>query len=201
MKRCLLLCLVLSACLPYAARSPDGYASDKAGFEAALRPADVFFARLHTLCGQSFAGRMVTSDPLDADMSGQELVMQVRDCSRDEVRIPFHVGQDRSRTWVITRMASGLRLQHVHRHTDGQEDALSGYGGEAMANATQTRQEFPADAFSKELFRANDRSASISNVWAVEVDESMFAYELRRPQRFFRIEFNLGQPLTAPLDP
>ena len=197
MKRCLLLCLVLSGCLPHAPRAPDGYGPDRAGFGVAHRPADVFFSRLQTLCGQIFAGQMVTSDPLDADMYGQTLVMHVRDCSRDEVRIPFQVGQDRSRTWVITRTVSGLRLKHVHRHTDGQEDVLSGYGGEALANTTPTRQEFPADAFSKELFRENDRSASMSNVWAVEVGERIFAYELRRPQRFFRVEFDLDHPLTA----
>ena len=31
--------------------------------------------------------------------------MHVRDCSERELRIPFHVGDDRSRTWVVTRTA------------------------------------------------------------------------------------------------
>ena len=54
-------------------------------------------------------------------MMGQRLVMHVRDCSADEVRIPFWVGEDHSRTWVVTRTETGLRLKHDHRHEDGSE--------------------------------------------------------------------------------
>src|SRR3712207_8407608 len=49
------------------------------------------------------------------DFAGKRLVMHVRDCSPNEVRIPFHVGEDRSRTWIVTRTAAGLRLKHDHR--------------------------------------------------------------------------------------
>ena len=48
--------------------------------------------------------------------------MHVRECSEDAIRIPFHVGEDRSRTWVVTRTANGLRLKHDHRHEDGSEE-------------------------------------------------------------------------------
>ena len=33
--------------------------------------------------------------------------------------------QNRSRTWVISRNAAGLRLKHDHRHEDGSEDKLT----------------------------------------------------------------------------
>ncbi len=158
--------------------------------------ADVFFERLQALCGKSFAGRVVTTDPLDADFAGKPLVMRVTGCTAAEVRIPFAVGEDRSRTWVITRTASGLRLKHDHRHADGTEDELSQYGGETETAGTASRQEFPADAFSRSLFLGKGNPASVTNVWAVEVHPGRtYAYELRRPNRFFRVEFDLSKPL------
>jgi len=162
----------------------------------AQRPADVFFQRLSSLCGQSFAGRVVTTDPADAAFAGKALVMTVGNCSATEVRIPFSVGEDRSRTWVITRTDAGLRLKHDHRHSDGTEDTLSQYGGDTGTAGTAARQDFPADAFSRTLFLGKGNPASVSNVWAVEVHPGrMFAYELRRPNRHFRVEFDLTRPL------
>ena len=162
----------------------------------ANRPADAFFDRLQALCGKSFAGRVVSTDPLDADFAGKPLVMQVTGCTDSEVRIPFAVGEDRSRTWVIARTAEGLRLKHDHRHTDGTEDELSQYGGDTETPGSTARQEFPADAFSRTLFLGKGNPASVTNVWAVEVHPGQtYAYELRRPNRFFRVEFDLSKPL------
>lgn len=154
-------------------------------------PQQAFFDRLLALCGKTLEGR-VASPPVDADaaFAGKRLVMQVRDCSPTEVRIPFHVGEDRSRTWVISRTAGGLRLKHDHRHEDGTEDKLSQYGGDTVQPGTARRQEFPADEFSKALFTRENIPQSVTNVWAVEVEPpNFFAYELRRPGRFFRVEF------------
>jgi hypothetical protein len=160
------------------------------------QPADLFFARLQALCGQSFAGRVATTDPADAAFAGKMLVMRVRDCTADQVRIPFSVGEDRSRTWVLTRTAAGLRLKHDHRHPDGSEDELSQYGGDTAVAGTAGRQDFPADAFSRTLFLAKGNPASVTNTWAMEVEPgALFAYELRRPNRHFRVEFDLGKPL------
>ena len=155
-------------------------------------------ARLNALCGQKFEGRVVTPDPADAAFASSRLLMHVRDCSAEEVRIPFWVGDDRSRTWVITRTSSGVRLKHDHRHTDGTEDALSQYGGDTVDAGSATRQEFPVDPFSKHMFTRQDRAVSNTNVWAVEVEPGgVFAYELRRPGgRFFRVEFDLTRPMV-----
>lgn len=159
-------------------------------------PADVFFARLQALCGKSFAGRVVTTDPLDADFAGKPLVMRVTGCTATEVRVPFSVGEDRSRTWIVTRTSDGLRLKHDHRHADGTEDELSQYGGETESPGSAARQEFPADAFSRSLFLGKGNPASVTNVWAIEVHPGQtYAYELRRPKRFFRVEFDLSKPL------
>lgn len=168
-------------------------------------PADAFMARLQALCGQALEGRVVTSDPADAAFAGKRLVMHVRQCVPGEVRIPFHVGDDRSRTWVVTRTAAGLRLKHDHRHADGSPDALTMYGGDTSAPGTAARQEFPVDAESIALFTRSGRSVSNSNVWALEVEHPRFAYELRRPPvpggRFFRVEFDLARPVPPPPPP
>jgi hypothetical protein len=166
---------------------------------AAPAPDNAFMDDLQALCGKAYAGRVVTSDPADTTFAERELVMHVRDCSASEVRIPFRVGEDRSRTWVITRTPDGLRLKHDHRHADGAEDVLSQYGGEASTAGSAGRQEFPADAFSKDLFQKHGNPASVTNVWAVEVHPGRtFAYELRRPNRHFRVEFDLSRPLPQP---
>lgn len=159
---------------------------------------DVFMARLILLCGRAFAGRVVTTDTADATFAGKPLVMHVASCARGQVRIPFHVGEDRSRIWVFTRTASGLRLKHDHRHEDGASDKLTMYGGDTVGPGTATRQEFPVDAESIALFRAQNAERSVTNVWAVEAGANVFAYELRRPGRHFRVEFDLTRPVDAP---
>ena len=169
----------------------------------AAGPQDLFFQRLTALCGQAFEGEVV-SPPTEADwqMASQRLVMHVRDCSPDVIRIPFHVGDNRSRTWVITRTPTGLRLKHDHRHEDGSADVLTQYGGDTAGEGTARRQEFPVDQFSKDLFNRNNAAVSTTNVWAMEVEPGeMFAYELRRPGRFFRVEFDLDQPVAPPPPP
>ena len=179
------LCLALAACMTPAAAPPD------------------HFTRLSALCGKAFEGRIV-SPPVAADASfaGQRLVMHVRECSADTIRIPFHVGDDHSRTWVVTRTATGLRLKHDHRHKDGSEDKVTQYGGDSITPVTDARQLFPADAFTKALLIREGNVAGANNVWAVELEPGrLFAYELRRPNRFFRVDFDLSRPVAPPPAP
>lgn len=184
----------------------------------ARSPANRFVQRLQQLCGQAFAGRVVSTDAADADMAGKRLVMHVRTCGPDEVRIPFHVGDNRSRTWVLRidrivltsadrRSRSGeetgswLVLKHDHRHADGSPDVLTNYGGESFGGSS-TWHSFPADDFSKDLFRTKGNPASVANIWAMEIVRGRsFAYELRRPGRFFRVEFDLTKPVALPPPP
>ena len=162
-----------------------------------------FFDRLSALCGQAYSGRIVSpAVAADASFAGKRLVMHVRDCSADTIRIPFHVGDDRSRTWVVSRTTTGLRLKHDHRHADGSEDKITQYGGDSLNPGAAARRIFPADAFTKALLRREGNAAGAANVWAIEVGPGrMFAYELRRPGRFFRVEFDLARPLPAPPPP
>jgi hypothetical protein len=168
--------------------------------------AEQFYAQLSEYCGKAFSGKLVSDDPEDSDFAKADMVMHVAQCDEKQIAIPFHVkgadGEwDRSRTWVIHRTPNSLALHHIHRHKDGKEDSVSRYGGTALDAGQANRQEFPVDEFSIELFEANDLSASITNIWAVNVDDQRFAYELRREGRFFRVEFDLSQPVDTPPAP
>lgn len=181
------LALVLAFGLPACASTP-----------VADTPQDVFLARLNALCGQRFEGRVVTTDPVDDDFRNSRLVMHVRDCAANEVGIPFAVGEDRSRRWVITRTEAGLRLKHDHRDPQGEIHGWHMYGGDTVAPGTAERQSFPVDAESIAMFREGGAEASTTNVWSVDVRPGdIFAYELRRPSgRFLRVEFDLTRPLA-----
>jgi hypothetical protein len=173
---------------------------------SAALPADVFYQRIKGLCGQAFAGRIVANTPASSTpdpFEGKALVMHVRGCGEKELRVPFHVGDDHSRTWVITRTGSGLRLKHDHRHADGSPDSMTMYGGETTVPGDNERQEFPVDAESVALFTREGRSASVSNTWAMElIPSKQFVYELSRPDgRLFRVEFDLTQPVASPPPP
>lgn len=160
---------------------------------------DQFFTSLQQLCGNAYAGEVVEGSPADSAFRRADLRMHVRECEENEIRIPFHVGEDRSRTWILSRTETGLRLKHDHRHRDGTEDELTQYGGDTETAGTPTRQEFPADAYTAELL-----PAASTNVWTVEVvPGETFAYALRREgtDRRFRVEFDLTRPVDPPPPP
>lgn len=169
-------------------------------------PADVFYRRIKDLCGQAFAGRIVANTPASSTpdaFEGKALVMHVRGCAEQELRVPFHVGDDHSRTWVITRTDSGLRLKHDHRHEDGSPDKSTMYGGDTRNAGTAQRQEFPVDPYSVAMFQEQGMNASVTNTWAMEiVPGKTFLYELSRPGgRLFQVEFDLSKPIGLPPAP
>ncbi len=170
------------------------------------QPADRFMANIAQYCGQSFTGRVAanTPPPTDDAFANQTLIMHVRECSDNEIRIPFHVGDDHSRTWILTRTDEGLRLKHDHRHEDGSDDAVTMYGGDTDDDGTAMRQEFPVDQFSIDMFTRGDMLVSLTNVWAMEiVPDELFVYELGRrdSNRLFRVEFDLSEEVATPPDP
>jgi hypothetical protein len=169
----------------------------------AVETPSAFETALAPLCGKAFEGWIVTSDAQDDDWRAQRVVMHVRTCEPDYIAIPLHVGEDRSRTWVLMQVGEQWELRHDHRHEDGEPDALTLYGGFASTPADALRQEFPADQSTKDLFDRENIPVSKTNVWAVEVDPSanLFAYELKRPQRFLRVEFDTSNPVAAPPAP
>lgn len=162
-------------------------------------PQDQYWADLAALCDSAYEGQVIEAPPGDTAFADKRLVMHVRECTDDVIRIPFHVGDDRSRTWVLTRTAEGIRLKHDHRHADGSEDSVTQYGGDTRTIGTTQVQEFPADSFTAALI-----PAAASNVWTVEVHRGeRFAYALRREgtDRRFRIEFDLATAVAPPPAP
>ena len=156
-----------------------------------------FFAAMRPHCGKAYEGRLVEGTaPGDAAIGAERLVMHVRDCGDGVLRIPFHVGANRSRTWIVTREGGELLLKHDHRHEDGSADRITQYGGPTRGGATGTRLEFHADAQTAALI-----PAAATNIWTLEVDSGeRFVYALRREaeNRRFRVEFDLSRPVEVP---
>jgi len=166
-------------------------------------PQQEWWDAVEALCGNAYAGQMVRYDPeLDTGWLDRDVIMHVRECSDGEIRIPLHVGDDRSRTWVLTRTADGIRLKHDHRHEDGTADESTWYGGDTAGPGTANRQEFPADEYSRALFVEQDHPDGAHNVWIMEVHPGdRFVYNLTRPDRDFAAEFDLTAPVAAPPAP
>jgi len=176
-----LSCLGLAACLPQK-----------------VDPQADFFQNLSQICGQSFEGKVISSDPQDADWAKETLIMHVRDCSDSEIKIPLHVGENRSRTWIVSR-GDGLTLKHDHRHEDGKPDAVTMYGGTTSDDGTGLRQAFPVDQFSKDMFVREGLDASVQNTWTITINPgNTFTYALSRPNRDFRAQFDLTRPVETP---
>src|SRR5690606_37918767 len=76
-------------------------ASSKASSEVVSSPAREFWKRLTAHCAKAYEGR--SADGINQpDFEGKRLVMHVRYCDATTIQIPFFVGDDRSRTWVLT---------------------------------------------------------------------------------------------------
>ena len=161
---------------------------------------DRFFDLISAHCGQSFKGKVVV-DNEPSQAFDQPLLMHVRTCKPHELQIPFHVGNNASRTWIITKTGSGLTLKHDHRNPDGSDDTLTMYGGQTLNAGYDNMQSFPADEYSKQLFVREGMPQSVDNTWEVFVYPNTFSYQLVRQGRVFRVEFDLTQPVSTPVTP
>ena len=162
---------------------------------------DGFFRAISELCGKAYSGT-VTVDNADSDsFANKKLIMHVRRCNETQLQIPFHVGEDASRTWLITKTGSGLSLKHDHRHGDGTEDVLTQYGGHTVDAGWTQVQSFPADQYSKELFVENAIPQSVGNTWQMYIYPERFTYRMIRQGREFRVDFDLTNPVEAPPAP
>ena len=162
-------------------------------------PNSAFWKELEKLCGKAFAGTLVAAPADDTTFKDKTLVMHVRACEKDRIRIPFIIGENRSRTWVLTRKDDRLLLRHDHRHEDGKPDTVTMYGGWTTSVGLPTRQMFPADQET-----VNTIPAAAPNVWWIElVPGEHFTYNLRRvgSDRYFSIKFDLKTPIKAPEAP
>ena len=138
---------------------------------------DAFFNNIKQLCGARFEGVSVfPEDPGDA-FRDKTLLAVIETCSDEVIRIPFHVGEDTSRTWVLTRVDDGLELKHDHRHADGTPDEVTMYGGTTSSPGTGLSQSFPADDYTAKLI-----PEASTNEWSLTLtaDFNGLTYYLER---------------------
>ncbi len=150
---------------------------------------DTFWNALLAYCGTAYE-----------DTGDQDLVIHFRHCEANEIQIPLHIGDNRSRTWILTRQPEGLRLKHDHRERDGSESERTQYGGDTESAGSATRQRFHADEFTGQLV-----PHAVDNVWTIEIDPTVpyFAYELTRDgeEVVVRWKFDLSRPIDPPPAP
>jgi hypothetical protein len=159
----------------------------------------LYWQSLQALCGKAYQGTIVAAPATDTTFKGKTLLMHVRSCEPGRIRIPFFVGEDRSRTWVFTKTDNQLSLKHDHRHKDGTPDSITQYGGLTSNSGMANLQLFPADQETTNLL-----PAAATNVWWVEVvPGKYFTYNLRRmgTDRLFSIRFDITTPVAIPEAP
>ena len=157
-----------------------------------------FWAGLQALCGNAYEGTLVMGATATDPFTGKKLVMHVRACNDSTIRIPFLVGDDKSRIWVLTKKKNSITLKHDHRHEDGSEDTITQYGGTTPNTGTASLQYFPADQYTRDLI-----PAAAGNVWWITVDDKTFTYNLRRigTDRLFTVSFDLTKTAEIPAAP
>lgn len=160
-------------------------------------PSETFWNTLKSHCGKAYEGTLVLPEE-DKDFGGKKLLMHVRACNDNEIKIPFYVGDDKSRTWILTMDTGILTLKHDHRHEDGTEDAINFYGGTASNVGKVGIQFFPADLHTQEMI-----PAAATNVWWITLDEKTFTYNLKRlgTDRIFKVVMDLTKSVPIPEAP
>ncbi len=160
-------------------------------------PGKEFWKNLQTHCGKAYEGTLILPKE-DKAFGGKKLRMHVRSCTDSIIKIPFFVGEDKSRTWILTYENDRITLKHDHRHKDGTEDTINFYGGTSTNNGKATVQFFPADEHTQKMI-----PAAATNVWWITLNDSIFSYNLQRlgTDRIFKVEMDLKTTIPTPEAP
>lgn len=160
-------------------------------------PNTKFWNALQSHCGRAYQGVLELPED-DEDFGGKPLVMHVRSCGENQIKIPFFVGEDKSRTWILSRKNNKISLQHDHRLEDGTEDEINFYGGITTNMGKAGIQVFSADTRTQSMI-----PAAASNVWWITIDDTTFTYNLRRldTNGVFKVVMDLTRPVALPSEP
>jgi len=160
------------------------------GSRQAENPQIAFWAAIRSLCGQSFKGRLAEASIADSAALAAPLVLDVWQCYAREMRLAFHVGDDRSRVWLLSTTNDGLALKHALHDPNGDLQPFSGYGGVTTSAGTATTQ----------VFRPDDETvakvpSAAGTEWIIEVvPGERITYRLRSAAAGdFRIDFDLNR--------
>jgi hypothetical protein len=157
-----------------------------------------FFENLRSLCGQTFGGRTIVAEATDRTFEPARLFMVVEQCHDDEIRVPFIVDGDASRTWVFRMRDEGLTFFHEHLREDGTPYETSGFGGHASADGTAIFQSFP------DFWATEETPPELHRTWRIrfDYDHDLFVYYLQRGDRLaYRLVFHMGAPSPPPGQP
>ncbi len=166
--------IILSSFLLLGCKSPSLDSSlsivqvEKSSFE------NTFWNSLEQQCGSIYKGKSSFPDSPEDSFYGKTLVANFSSCTLTEIRVPFEVGENKSRTWIFTKLPNGkIQLKHQHLHDDGRVDEVSNYGGVSSLgqidqNTKTMHLHFPADEFTKQLI-----PAASSNIWTIEMSSNL----------------------------
>ena len=155
-----------------------------------------FLVNYEDYCGYAYEGTTTLSDIGGGEaFENARLLMILESCDDEVVRIPFHVDDDHSRTWIVQMKGERLHLSHDHRYEDGTEHDNNFYGGYADDRGTVLEQFFPADERTIE-----DRPARNINTWSKEFDLAELTYYYRlylNDELRFEAAFDLANPIPV----
>lgn len=179
----------------------DGKAVILPAPQVSISTHDAYFEHFKKHCGKAYQGKVTVDNAIGDSFANKKLVMHVRKCTERQLQIPFHVGKDASRTWILTKTNSGISLKHDHRQVDGSYDKSTMYGGHTLDAGWERVQSFPVDQYSKELFVKQGIPQSNGNTWQMFIYPEKFTYRMIREGREFRVDFDLTKPITPPAAP
>ncbi|WP_159637442.1 hypothetical protein [Sphingobacterium composti Ten et al. 2007 non Yoo et al. 2007] len=158
----------------------------------------LFLEQFKPFLGQYFEGEIVEGGKEGDGFTGKKLLMQVMSYDDREVKIPFFVGDDKSRTWILSYSNNVITLKHDHRHEDGSPDKVTFYGGTSPNEGAVNSQMFPADNETCQLI-----DYACQNVWWITMDGKIYTYNLRRigSDRLFTVKFDLTKPVVSDFKP
>lgn len=151
-----------------------------------------FVDNLSTYCGHSYGGKVVFPEEPPRGFT-DPLVAHFTICDDGKVHIPFHVGENKSRTWMLDMKEEGLLFKHDHRHEDGTPERMTMYGGWADDNGNEYLQNFPADEETIAL-----REGLKSHTWQIRLSEDLHTYSYSlflNGELYFQADFDMTKPL------
>ncbi|MGU9939583.1 hypothetical protein ACNFNZ_13535 [Empedobacter brevis] len=161
------------------------------------KPSEIFWKNLEKHCGKAYEGKLAEHITRD-DFTGKKLTMHVKSCSSNEIKIPFNVGDNYSRTWILTKKDGIITLKHDHRHENGTSETITFYGGTNTNFGFKDFQMFPADQETANLI-----DYASTNIWWITLDDTTFSYNLQKAgsKTPFHVYFDLTKEIAIPSAP
>lgn len=187
-----LLAIIYTGCGTSSNKNNDGSLSSDA-FEELSEKERAFMNNVASLCGKSFYGREVYVQPGRESWANKILFMTVSLCEDSLIHIPFHIDNDKSRTWMLMADNGKLRFRHDHRHEDGTPEDQTLYGGYSDGSGDAFKQYFPADDYTRKLL-----TDTLDRQWNIILSEdlSKMSYQLQyRGEIVFMADFDLTAPI------